>query len=112
METPSRSGQVGGLFNPGLHPPPLQARPSGESGLIGRADSLLGAGVYGENKQGIGVWGISDGGEAGVYGSGAGADGTGVLGSGYVGVRGETERGAAIYGRTAGAGLAGRFEGD
>jgi hypothetical protein len=38
--------------------------------------------------------------------------GTGVLGSGYIGVRGETQGGVAVLGRTFGPGLAGRFEGN
>jgi hypothetical protein len=66
--------------------------PSSESTVVGEADTPFGAVVYGSNKQGIGVWGVSDGGEAGVYGSGAGADG--------IGIRGQGKR------------LAGLFEGD
>jgi hypothetical protein len=61
--------------------PPIGS-PSSESTVVGEADTALGAGVYGNNKQGVGVWGVSEGGEAGVYGSGAGADGIGIRGQG------------------------------
>jgi hypothetical protein len=76
-------------------------------------------GVYGESSQ-QGVVGISKGPAAlGVLGmanqSGTNNDpatgGTGVLGSGYIGVRGETQTGVAVLGRTFGPGLAGLFSG-
>ena len=80
-------------------------------------------GVYGESAH-FGVVGNSNGapelagcGALGVANqSGSNFDpttgGTGVLGSAYIGVRGETQTGVAVMGRRFGSGLAGKFEGD
>jgi hypothetical protein len=78
------------------------------------------AGVYGESNN-SGVVGFCKGPlGAGMLGAGSQAGsnfdpakgGTGVLGSGYIGVRGETQTGVAVLGRHFGSGIAGRFEGD
>jgi hypothetical protein len=80
-------------------------------------------GVYGESSH-QGVVGISNG-PGGLFGLGvlgvanqSGSDfdpatgGSGVLGSGYIGVRGETQSGVAVLGRVFGSGIAGLFQGD
>src|SRR5262245_40169167 len=80
------------------------------------------AGVFGESSQSVGVLGLAtrSPGNIGVFGAASqdGTDfdpakgGTGVFGTGYIGVRGETQTGVAVLGRTFGRGLAGRFVGD
>src|SRR5262249_62131172 len=79
-------------------------------------------GVYGESAR-FGVVGKQTGAPepagAGVIGianqSGSNFNpdtgGSGVMGSGYIGVRGETASGVAVMGRIFGPGLAGKFEG-
>jgi len=84
---------------------PRRSQPSGvygespNQGVVGFSNGQMGVGVFGEAGQ-----------------SGSNHDpatgGTGVLGSGYIGVRGETQTGVAVLGRIFGPGLAGRFEGD
>lgn len=80
------------------------------------------AGVYGESSAGTGVFGLSSiqAGGIGVFGGGRqdgsnldpATGGTGVLGTGYVGVRGETQGGTAVMGRVFGNGLAAQFQGN
>ncbi|MBV9354874.1 MAG: hypothetical protein JO023_05045 [Chloroflexi bacterium] len=96
--------------------------PNGALGLLAAIDLTFNqpAGVYGQSNN-LGVVGVCKAPlGAGVLGAGgqSGADldpakgGTGVLGTGYIGVRGETTSGVAILGRLFGPGRAGRFEGD
>jgi hypothetical protein len=94
-------------------------------GFLAGTDPRYGStGVFGESDK-QGVVGVASGangggGSSGVLGqaiqSGKDLDpqtgGTGVAGSGYIGVRGETQSGVAILGRVFGPGLAGNFEGD
>jgi hypothetical protein len=78
--------------------------------FLGRA-TMVGflAGVDPTYKQHAGVYGQSD--NHGVIGVATG-NGTGVFGSGYFGVRGESNGQAAIQGQGFGAALAGQFLGD
>jgi hypothetical protein len=91
-------------------------------GFLAGNDPIFNAstGVYGES-QNQGVVGISKGPAAnGVLGaaSQAGSNfdpargGNGVFGTGYIGLRGETQTGVAVLGRVFGPGIAGRFEGN
>src|SRR5262245_40293851 len=65
---------------------------SDNQGVVGLSKGPLGAGVFGSANQ-----------------SGSNLDpatgGTGVLGSGYIGVRGETQAGVAVLGRVFGSGI-------
>ena len=88
-------------------------------GVYGGSVAGVAVGVKGESDTSVGVFGKSNKG-SGVFGSagqtGKNLDpatgGTGVLGSGYIGVRGETQGGVAILARTfPPGGEAGRFEG-
>jgi len=85
MNTPPiKPGTIhpGGNIGNRLRPPASSVTAAQNSGVVGQADNLLGAGVFGENKRGIGVLGISDGGEAGVYGYGGDPEGVGIHGKG------------------------------
>jgi hypothetical protein len=96
-------------------------------GFLAGTDLKFGqpAGVYGQSNN-IGVVGVSNGSVgAGMLGSGSqngtnfdpASGGTGVLGTGYIGVRGETSTGVAVLGRIfappgGGPALAGKFVGN
>jgi hypothetical protein len=91
----------------------------GARGFLGGRDLHFSqrCGVYGESSD-QGLVGLSTGtsgaGAIGV-GSQVGADfsgGTGLLGTGYLGVRGETQTGVGLQGQSFGTGLAGRFVGN
>lgn len=98
-------------------------RPASTSlGFLAGTEPLFGqqTGVYGQSAQ-QGLVGVSGGAVgAGVFGaaSQSGGDldpakgGTGVRGTGYIGVHGETVTGVGVQGKTFGAGLAGLFNGN
>jgi len=56
--------------------------PAGNSITVGEADNSLGAGVYGSNERGIGVWGVSYSNHAGVFGESS--HGVGIRGKGHL----------------------------
>jgi hypothetical protein len=86
--------------------------PPANSKVVGEVDTPMGAGVYGSNNRGFGVWGTtSDPDKAGVFGQGG--VGAGVWGEtsaqDHSGVYGESPNGFGIRGKGR---LAGLFEGD
>jgi hypothetical protein len=81
---------------------------SGPAGVVGVSNN---EGVDGFSKGPVGVGVLGSANQTGNNFDPA-TGGTGVLGSGYIGVRGETQTGVAVLGRIFGPGLAGRFVGD
>jgi hypothetical protein len=79
--------------------------------VVGDVDTAVGAGVLGHNKQGIGVWGITEGPDsAGVLGEshhGPGVKGL-AAGQDQAGVFGDNPNGVGVHGKGHTAGL---FEG-
>jgi hypothetical protein len=92
-------GVLGGT-DPVLFQPVGAYGMSNNQGVVGSSKGSTGAGVFGSASQNGSNFDPATG-------------GTGVLGTGYVGVRGETTTGVAVLGRLFGPnGLAGKFEGD
>lgn len=91
---------------PGAHPAPTMA------GFIAGTEGVFGqpVGVFGQSENGdrsVGVMGFT------AQASSNTENGpTGVLGTGQIGVRGETSNGVGVLGRSFGSGVAGRFIGD
>jgi hypothetical protein len=134
-DDPSTSDQPVGVYGESLVPGGIGVEAYGDKiGVHAQIPNLLPLGQLavrdGPFNQYTGVYGASD--HQGVVGeslgpTGAGVvgmagqqgtqqnpatGGTGVLGTGYIGVRGETTTGVAVLGRLFGPGVAGRFEGD
>jgi hypothetical protein len=56
--------------------------PAANSVTVGEAESSIGAGVYGSNTLGVGVWGVSYSNHAGVFGESS--HGVGIRGKGHL----------------------------
>ena len=80
----------------------------GAAGLYGESNTRGAIGVA-AGAVGVGVVGLASQNGANLD---ANSGGTGVLGSGYIGIRGETAAGVAVLGQASGQGLAGLFAGN